>query len=131
MFEILSQSKGKKLVIRASGKLSVDDYEKNLIPKLNEVFKNHKMLDMLVEFTDDFAGWDSAAAAWDDMKLGLEYAGSFSKFAIVGAPEWVAWGARFYGFFVHGEIRQFETGEFTKALEWLEDDAGAQKGVAG
>jgi hypothetical protein len=129
MFEILTQSNDRRLVVRAMGKLTVDDYEKTLIPKLNELFKHHEKINMLVDFADDFSGWETTAAAWDDMKLGLQYAGNFSRFAIVGAPEWVAWGARFYGFFIRGEIRQFETGELTKALDWLENSKNTKKGV--
>ena len=43
MFEILPQSTGAQLAIRASGKLGAEDYEKVLYPKLNELFKVHKV----------------------------------------------------------------------------------------
>lgn len=119
MFEILKESKGPLIAVKVSGKLNVDDYEKLLIPKLNALFKEHGKLSMLVEFTDDFAGWDSLAAAWDDMKLGLEHPNDFEKLALVGAPEWVEWGMKFFGVFVKGEVKAFPPGSREAALKWL------------
>ncbi len=55
MFEILPQSAGALLAVRAGGKLSADDYEEILLPKLDELFKAHKKLNMLVIFDEDFA----------------------------------------------------------------------------
>ena len=55
MFEILPRSTGGLFAVRASGKLSVDDYDRILFPKLDELFKVHKKLNMLVLFDEDFA----------------------------------------------------------------------------
>jgi len=119
MFEFLAASKGSLLAIKVSGKLTRDDYEKLLIPKLNALFKEHEKLRMLVEFDDGFAGWDSLAAAWDDMKLGLEHPNDFERIAFVGAPQWVEWGARFFGIFVKGEIKAFPADARDAALKWI------------
>jgi len=59
MIEINDQSHGNNLVIKVSGKLTVNNYEHVLIPKLNELFKENGKVRMLVEFDDSFAGWDS------------------------------------------------------------------------
>lgn len=123
MFEILPESKGNLLAIKASGKLTANDYEQVLLPKLEHLFKQHKRLKMLVEFSDDFAGWASTAAAWDDMKIGLQHGGDFESFAIVGGPEWVGWSAKLFGMFVRGEIRLFAKGGGDEALSWLNEES--------
>ena len=121
MFEILPASKEAVLAVRASGKLTTEDYENILIPKLNELFKTYGKLNVLIEFADDFSCWASTAAAWDDMKIGLEHPNDFNKLALVGAPDWVVWGMKFYGLFVKGQVRSFETGQTNEALIWLEE----------
>ncbi len=126
MFEILPESKEAVLVIRASGKLTTEDYENILIPKLNELFKTFGKLNVLIEFADDFSCWASTAAAWDDMKIGLEHPNDFTKLALVGAPDWVVWGMRFYGLFVKGEIKVFPKAGKEEALEWIFSKQTAQ-----
>ena len=121
MFEILSETKGNLLAVKASGKLTVEDYEQTLLPKLEKLFEQHGRLKMLVEFSDDFAGWASTAAAWDDMKIGLQHAGDFEKFALVGGPEWVGWSAKLFGMFVPGQIRLFPKEAGTQAISWLNE----------
>lgn len=119
MLRILPESKDDVLVIGVSGKLNVDDYEKVLIPKLEELFKAHNKLHLLIEFADDFAGWASVAAAWDDAKIGLKHPNDFDKLAFVGAPEWAEWGAKFFSLFTKGEVRNFPADARSAALKWI------------
>ena len=123
MFEILPQSTGGLLAVRASGKLSVDDYERILFPKLNELFKVHKKLNMLVLFDEVFACWSSPQAAWDDAKIGLQHPNDFDNIALVGAPQWVEWGMKLYSLFVKGKLRLFTAGQGEEAFAWLGDGA--------
>ncbi len=121
MFEILPKSSGSLLAIKASGKLTVQDYEHTLLPKLEELFEQYKQLKLFVTFSEDFSGWASTAAAWDDMKIGLDHAGDFEKIAMVGGPEWVGWSAKLFSIFVHGEVKVFPIKNDTKAMAWLND----------
>lgn len=118
MFEILKETDNALLAVRASGKLTADDYEKILMPKLEEKCSVFDKVKLLVEISDDFAGWEMSAAL-DDLKLGLQHSGDFEKIALVGAPEWVIWGAKMFGVFVPAPIRSFSEKERDKALEWL------------
>jgi len=128
MLEILPQSKNDLLAIKASGKLTVDDYEKVLIPKLNQLFKAYKKLNMLVVFDEDFACWSSPQAAWDDAKIGLEHPNDFKGIAIVGAPDWVEWGMKLYSLFVRGRVRSFPAGHEDQAMDWLQTETNKDIG---
>jgi len=119
MFEILKESKGPLLAVKISGKLKVSDYEDVLIPKLNAIFKEHGKARMLVEFDGGFKGWDTFAAAWEDMKLGIEHPNDYEKLALVGAPDWIQWGAKFFGVFTKGEVKAFPRDGMEAALKWL------------
>ncbi len=119
MFEILSESNENLLAIKASGKLTVEDYEHTLLPKLEELFEQHERLKLFVKFSDDFSGWASTAAAWDDMKIGLQHAGDFERLAMVGGPEWVGWSVKLLGIFVRGQIKLFPAESDAQAMTWL------------
>lgn len=123
MFEILSESKNNLLAVKASGKLTAQDYEQTLLPKLEQLFERHGRLKILVQFSGDFVGWASTAAAWDDMKIGLHHAGDVEKFALVGGPEWVGWGAKLFGMFVSGQIRLFPEEAREQAMAWLNQES--------
>ncbi len=125
MFEILPQSTGTLLAVRASGELSADDYEKILFPKLDELFKAHKKLNMLVIFDEDFASWSSPQAAWDDAKIGIEHPNDFDKIALVGAPQWVEWGMKLYSVFVKGKLRSFPAEQEQDAFTWIEQPSNS------
>lgn len=118
MLEILKDTDKAVLAIRVSGKLTADDYDKILIPKLEEMCAIFDKVKMLVEFGDDFSGWEMSAAL-DDMKVGLQHYSDFEKFAMVGAPDWVVWGAKMFGVFVSAPIKSFAADERADALEWL------------
>jgi len=119
MIKINDQSHGASLIITVGGKLNVNDYEHVLIPKLNELFEDHGKVRMLVEFEDTFSGWDSLGAAWDDMKLGLEHPNDYEKLALVGAPDWVEWGAKAFGIFFKGEVKSFPVHDKDAGLQWI------------
>jgi hypothetical protein len=122
MFEILPESQGDLIAIKASGKLTADDYEKFLVPKLDKLFAAYGKLRMLVLFSEDFSGWAEVSAAWDDAMIGLQHPRDFKKLALVGAPQWVEWGMRFFALFVPGHAKPFSTDCYDDAIAWLELD---------
>jgi len=124
MFEILNETKADLLAIKASGTLTAQDYEQTLLPKLEQLFERNDRLKLFVQFSDDFAGWASTAAAWDDMQIGLEHANDFEKFAIVGGPQWVGIGAKLFSMFVHGQIKLFPQEAKSSAISWLHEKSG-------
>ena len=70
MLTFLERSHGNVLGIKASGKLTHADYER-IIPKLEELLREHRKLRVLFEL-EDCQGW-VAGAAWDDLKFGVKH----------------------------------------------------------
>lgn len=118
MIEFMEQSSGPVLGVKASGRLSDEDYKQRLIPKLETLLKQHGRLDLLFYLDETFEGWD-LAAAWDDATFGLSHRADFDKVAVVGGPSWIEWGVKLGGFLMKGEVRVFPAGQLDDAWAWV------------
>ena len=118
MIEIMAESSGSVLGLRASGKLTHDDYQRVLIPHLDSLFRQHGKLNLLFLMDEDFAGWE-LDAAWDDARYGLRHNADFGKLAVVGGPAWVERCIRLAGFLMKGEIRTFSSRQVAQAWDWI------------
>ncbi len=121
MIEILKESKGNILGIKASGRLSGKDYEQVLTPRLEEVIHSHGRIRVIFVAEDDFEGFEVKAMI-DDVKFGLVEGGfHLEKMAVVGGPEWFQWGVRFSSHFIQGEVKFFSTPQLEEAWEWVRE----------
>ncbi|RMD62494.1 MAG: STAS/SEC14 domain-containing protein [Alphaproteobacteria bacterium] len=118
MIEIMPQSSGNVIGIKAGGRLSDADYRQILIPCLEERLKQHRKLNILFYMDETFTGWD-LEAAWDDASYGLRHRADFDRIAVVGAPPWVEWCIRLIGFLMKGEIRVFPAEQLDQAWAWI------------
>ncbi|MEW5912567.1 MAG: STAS/SEC14 domain-containing protein [Thermodesulfobacteriota bacterium] len=118
MLEVLPQSTERALAVKASGKLSDDDYQKVLIPRLEEMIQRQGPASFMLVCAGDFQGWE-AKAAWDDAAFGFKHRKDFAKMAVVGAPEWVNWGAKVGALFISGQLKTFPAGQEQAAWQWV------------
>jgi hypothetical protein len=119
MLEVLPESKGNILVLRAVSRLTDKDYKEVLIPRLESIFKQHGKARLLLDMGEDFQGWD-AEALWDDARFGLAHRNDFEKMGVIGGPKWVEWGLKIGALIMSGEIRCFSSSERGEALRWIE-----------
>ena len=119
MLEILLESHGKFLGIRASGKLTDYDYKAVLLPRLESIIREQGKARLLCHMDEDFHGWDMDAM-WDDAQFGVAHRNDFEKFALVGGPRWVEWGAKLGAMFMETEFRTFTSDQLQEAWEWIE-----------
>jgi len=118
MIEILPESQGKTLGIKATGTLTDDDYKTILIPRLETIIRETGKARVLFHMDEDFHGWE-LDAMWDDAKFGAAHRQDFEKFAVVGGPRWVEWGAKVGALFMKTELRTFPNDQLQKAWEWI------------
>ncbi len=119
MIEIMAETTGSLLALKATGKLTDADYKTTLIPKMEEVIKEYGKADVLMYLPEDFTGWD-AHAAWDDTSFGLRHRNDFAKLALVGGPKWVEWATRIGAHLIAGEVKIFPVDHLAEALEWIQ-----------
>jgi hypothetical protein len=106
--------------IRASGKLTRNDYKNVLEPALKEAVDSGEARVLFV--LPDFDGLE--AKAWlEDVKtgLGVEFRdrSKWKKLAFVSGVDWVTKSMQLFAWAMPGELEVFEMDELGKAKEWV------------
>lgn len=119
MIERIEEMPAGTIGLRASGKLSKDDYASVLEPALKEGVDSGEL--RLLFVLADFDGLEPGAWA-EDAKTGLRAwvrdHSAWKRFALVTDVEWVAKAMRAFSWMAPGEVRTFGLGELDAAREW-------------
>ena len=120
MIERVEEMPPGTLGLRASGKLSRDDYREVLEPALQEAVESGGI--RLVFVLTDFEGLEPGA--WiEDIKTGLrawvrDHA-AWKRFALVTDVEWVAKAMHAFAWMAPGEVRVWGLDGLDEAREWV------------
>jgi len=108
--------------LRASGRVSHDDYVEILIPVLEESLEKVKAeghkLRFYYEFAEDFDGY-TAHALWDDAKIGGLHLHDFERIAVVTEHPMILGAVRLFGPLVSGLVRTWSLAERDQARAWV------------
>jgi hypothetical protein len=113
--QLTEEQEGKLLEVRASGKLSKEDYAQ-FRPELERLISRHGKIRILFEM-EDFHGW-SAGALWEEIKLDVKYSADVERVAIVGEKKWQQELAKFAKPFTSAEVRYFDRENSVQARAW-------------
>ena len=114
--ELEQEDDGRVLVVRASGKLTRDDYDK-FVPEVDRMVAKVGKIRVLFVM-HDFHGW-TLTAAWEDLKFGLRNFSNIERLGMVGEKKWQSWMAPFCRPFTKAEMRYFDSGQLEEAKEWV------------
>ena len=105
------------LEVKASGKLSKEDYEhfEPAVAGLIDTLGKIKILFVM----HDFHGWE-LGAVWEDIKFATKHCRDIEKIAMVGENSWEKWMATICKPFTMSSIKYFDAGQETAAREWLD-----------
>ena len=118
MIEILSDMPDNVLAVSAKGKVTGEDYDKVLIPLLEEKLKGHEKIRLLYHLGKDFSGF-TAEAMWDDTKVGIRHLTAFEKIAVVSDVEWIAGAVKVFAFIIPCPARIFGNEGLSEAKAWV------------
>lgn len=105
------------IVVRASGRLAVEDYEA-AVPELEHAMRlSTGPLRVLIRL-EDFRGWD-IGALWQDLKFDIRHRGDLGRIAVVGETDLEAWATRLSAPFAKAEMRFFPQEREDEAWAWL------------
>jgi SpoIIAA-like len=118
MFQIMPESEGKVIGLRATGKLTDQDYQEVLIPSLESLINQHGKIRLLCFMDEEFAGLE-AGAFWDDAKFFLPHKDDFEKMAIVGGPKWIELIMKLFAPLMKGDVKTFSGEQLSTAWNWI------------
>lgn len=118
MFEIMGESGGSVLGLRAIGHITRADYEE-LTPICEDLITQEGQIQVLI----DMQGFElEEPSAWRaDFHFGREFHNKIQRMAIVGDMRWEAWMADFCRHFYAVESRFFHTSDIEVAWDWLRE----------
>lgn len=106
--------------LRASGKLSKEEYRSVLEPALEEGIESGEL--RLVFQLRDFDGLEAGALV-EDMKTGLKSLvrdhSAWRRFALVTNVDWVAKAFRLFTWMTPGEVKIFDLDGLEEAKSWV------------
>lgn len=118
MFKMIEGLPDNVLGIEASGKVTQEDYTKNLIPHADEMMKKHGKIGLLYIVGSEFNGFE-LAALWEDMAYGMKHWSDVSHIAMVTDEPWMKSVAAMFAPLFPGEMRHFPLAEREKAQIWI------------
>jgi hypothetical protein len=106
--------------LRASGKLTRDDYKNVMEPALKEAIDSGEARVLFV--LPDFDGLE--AKAWlEDIKTGLgveiAHRSAWKKLAVVTGVDWIAKAMHLFAWAMPGELAVYEMDELDEAKDWV------------
>ncbi|HTD39173.1 MAG TPA: STAS/SEC14 domain-containing protein [Mucilaginibacter sp.] len=104
--------------ILATGQVDKDDYERVLIPRMEELVKRQGEINYLLVMETDIQSF-TAAAWWEDFKLGLKNFTKWKKVGVVTDQKGVEWFSDVFRHFIPGESRGYKLSEIEDAIHWL------------
>lgn len=106
-----------------SGHITQDDYDKALVPTLEQALSEQDQLRVLVIVASDLDGFDMGAV-WSDTKMGLAHWRGFDRAAIATDINWMRIAARAAAPFMPCPVKVFALSEVEDARRWLRESLG-------
>jgi hypothetical protein len=116
MIELIPHMPLGTIGVRASGKITDEDYRDVLVPHLADALQ-HGKVKLLYVLEEDSSY--SAGAAWEDTKLWARHLTGWQKVAVVSDADWLEHGIKAFGWLMPGEIRVFDLDDVDDAQDWL------------
>jgi hypothetical protein len=104
--------------VRAKGNVSREDYERVVLPKLEEARGQGQRIRLVYQFGPEFDGF-TAGAAWEDFRVGLRYLRLFERCAVVTDVDWVRMATRTAAMLTPCPVKVFGNAALQSAIEWL------------
>ena len=118
MIDILEDFPDTTVALRCQGRVTREDYENILIPRVNAVLARHGKVRIYYEIGPDVSGFE-AGAVWEDTKLGFEHLTRWERVALGTDLEWVRVAVGAFRFLMPGRLRLFHGSEASQARAWV------------
>ncbi len=118
MVEIMQGMPDNVVAVSAGGKVTGEDYERVLIPLIEEKLKKYDKIRMLYRLGPEYSGF-TAEAMWDDAKVGIRHMTAFEKVAVVSDVGWIVNATKFFSFMMPCPVKVFGNEQLDEAKSWI------------
>jgi hypothetical protein len=120
MLQFISDLPDHVVGILATGEVNKNDYERVLIPRMEEFVRLQGQINYLLVLETDIQNF-SAAAWWEDFKLGLKNFTKWKKVAVVTDQKGVEWFSDAFRHFIPGDSKGYKLSELEDAIRWVSE----------
>ncbi len=119
MIEVITKGFNDNVIaLSAHGKVTHEDYERVLIPTVNEKIKAHGKVRLLYHLGSDVTNFEMEAV-WDDARTGMQHFTAFEKIAVVTDFLWIKDAVNIFGIFKPCPVKTFPNDEAGEARLWI------------
>jgi SpoIIAA-like len=119
MIKLLEGFSAGTVAVACEGHVTREDYEKILIPRVNEALARHDKVRIYYEVGPSFSGID-VGAVWEDTKVGFEHLARWERMALVTDVGWIRLAVGAFRFLMPGRLRVFDMARAAEARSWIE-----------
>jgi len=120
MLEVKSDMPGNVVSVVASGTVTGQDYEKVLIPAMEEKMARFGKIRILYVFRRDFSGV-TIGAMWNDAKAIIKNLTTIEKAVVVSDIRWITGVSRFFSIFIPYPVKTYGMDMLDEAQAWIRE----------
>ncbi len=107
--------------IHAIGEITKEDFDKVLIPRIDDLAKRQGEIKYLLVLETDVSNF-TLAAWWKDLVMGLKHFTQWKRIAVVSDQKGVEWFTDAFKYFIPGNSKGFALNELDQAVQWIKLD---------
>lgn len=120
MIRVQEETDEKIIHFICEGKITHEDYEKVVIPIIEEKIEKVGSLKAFCDVRKMTTM--ELKALWEDLKLGFKHLNDVDQMAVVGDMWWVAPAIKISNPFIHPKLKSFKEAEYDEAWAWLKGE---------
>lgn len=120
MIEFIKDLPKNVVAVRLTGEVKGDDYDKVLVPAIEEGVKKYGKVRLLYQLDQDFKNF-TRNAMFEDLKLGVHNFNSFEKIAVVSDVDWIIDAVEIFWHIIPGTVKTYRNKELSEAKAWISE----------
>jgi hypothetical protein len=105
------------LKITVPEKLKADDFQQ-LAPQVDSLIQQQGKIRLLID-ASNFGGWENIGAFERHISFVKNHHQRVERIAVITGHDWQHWVIGTIRLFVHPEVRTYDKGDESKALQWI------------
>src|SRR6516225_3583699 len=114
---IIEPISARALKITVPEKLRADDFDQ-LARQVGSLIQQHGKIRLLID-ASKFSGWENIAAFERHIGFVKKHQQKVERISVIAGHDWQHWVIRTIRLFVHPEVRVYDKGQESDALEWI------------